>query len=634
MPNQQLGKGTKRVNENEMMEVPNRNLVANSGLQQQAGTAQPVSPFRMLRKEEISKLSPEQQKAYREKQSQNQYQMFLVHTNRALEDLRRVTPKLTPLVMDAPSRARIMKVLTAPATKQMMTRFNVFLYQYFLMTKDSEAVKQLLSYKLHLYPQYKMPSVKAGTWEPEDQFSIGAEYVETSVKDLLTRLSHVMARFGPQQMGTVAAPPTDTPGSYPLSADNLKKHEDMQAAQRAKRPAQEVPPAPTASQPPPPFNDASPRGQGTPRYAPPGLKPVMKQEDLRIPSKRQKKTHQDNAALTPVGGHVTPALSPQVVKAQKLEGLPLKCPVVGCEFRDIGFATKGELERHSNTAHKPVEEYIADPLAFFLESIRDGLGLDENGEAKANPKMETLKALEMQKTLSNSGGGGSSKPPTPGPSGAAMARGVSQASGPKVASPNPSQILGAKGRPGSENIRVAVAPGPQAWDQTNVTLSDLRNTFGDLTNVRPRISLTHYDPLSAGNDVTEFMDEFMESDAWTKMQETAVNIDSASSKATESPAQHSDRGQGSSDISKGDDVFIKIGTEDTELAESWALPELRLEPESGADGMDEADDWLEMDFQDAARTGDVDVAVDMDVEWKEVDWDKLLAEQDNAVGKK
>ncbi len=624
--NQQSGKVMKRANDNEVMEVPNPNPPNNSGMQPQAGTGQPAPPFRVLAKEEISRLSPEQQKAYRERQNQYQQQMFLTHIARLTEEVRRTSPGLRPLVMDAPGRARIVKVLTAPGTRQMLARFNGFLYQYFLMTKNSDAIKQLLSYKMHLFPQYTPTSIKAGTWEAADQFSIGADYAETAVKDLLARFNHVMSRVGPQQPAASVATPSDATGSHPLSADNLKKHQDMQAAQRAKRPAQEVPPAPTASRPPFTFTDTSPRGQGTPRYAPAGIKQGLQQEDLKLPSKRQKKTHQENVVSTPIGGQATPAVSPQMAKGKKPDDLPFKCAVAGCEFQKKGFAMKNDLDNHSNTAHKPVEEHIADPLAFFLESMRDGMGLDENGEPKAKPKTEMLKAPEMQKTFSKTAGPGS-KPSTPAPSAAAMGRGVSQASGRKDASPNPSQLAGAKGRPDSEHVGATVKD--HVWNTSNVSLSDLQNTFGDLVSGGPRIPLNHHDPLGQNDDIGEFMDEFMESEAWTKMQKTAANVDNASSKATQSPAQHSDRGRASSDISKGDDVFIKIGTEDTELAESWALPELRLEPESGAEGADETEEWLNMDFADAS-TDDIDNAADMDFEWKEVDWDKLLAEQDKA----
>ena len=627
--NQQSGKGLKRGTDAEMTEVLNPNLAPNSGLSQQAGNALPAAPpFRMLSKEEVSRLPPEQQKAYRERQNQHQQQMFLAHIFRLTEDVRRASPGLQPLVMDAASRARIVKVLTAPGTKQMLARFNVFLYQYFLMTKNSDAVKQLLSYKMHLFPQYTPTSIKAGTWEPVDQFSIGADYAETAVKDLLARFNHVMARVGPQQPAANAASPSDATSSLPLSADNLKKHQDMQAAQRAKRPAQEAPPAPTVSRPPFTFTDPPPRGQGTPRYAPAGLKQGLQQEDLKLPSKRQKKTHQDNAASTPIGGQATPAMSPQTAKAKVAEAVSFKCIVAGCPFQAKGFATKHDLDQHSNVAHKSVEEPIDDPLSFFLESARDGLGLDESGEPKAKSKTETLKAPEMQKTISKTSVI-DSRPLTPTPSSAAMAKGASQTSGAKDAPPNSSQLAGTKGRPVKETVGAEVTD-HQAWNTSKVSFSDLQNTFGDLVSGRPRTSLNHHDPLRANNDMGEFMDQFMESEAWTKMQETAVNVENASSRATESPAQHSDRGQGSTDSSKGDDVFIKIGAEDTELSESWALPELRLDPVAGAEGADEADEWMKMDFEDASTGDSMDIAGHMDFEWKEVDWDRLLAEQDKA----
>lgn len=618
----------KRANENEVVEVPNPNLVSSAGVQQQAGPGQPLPSFRPLNREEVSGLSPEQLKQYRDRQAQHQYRMFFSHIDQLTREIASASPPLKPVVMDELSRARIIKVLTAPGTRQMLTRFSVFLYQYFLMTKDLNAVKQLLSYKMHLFPQYTGVSIRTNTWEPAEQFTIDADYAEAAVKDVLARFNHVMSRVGAQPPVATAAPLTDANGSHPLSADNLKKHQDMQVAQRAKRPAQEVPPAPTASQPPFTFNDGSPRGQGTPRYAPAGPKQGLKQEDLKLPSKRQKKAHPDNTVSTPVGGQATPAMSPQAVKPQRVDELPLKCSVVGCAIGDKGFITKGELDRHSNTAHKPVEEYIADPLAFFLESMRDGLGLDANGEPKVKPEMERLKVGEMQQTIGKTAGAGS-KPSTPGPSAAAMARGISQTSGPKGASPNPSHIFGAKGRAGGDTPRAPVVTNRQPWDESNVSFSDLRNTFGDLIGSQPHVSLNHHDPLSASNYVAEFMDEFMESEAWTKMQGTGANIDAASSKATQSPAQQSEPGQGSSDISKGDDLFIKIGAEDTELAESWALPELRLEPESGTAGADDIDDWMKMDFEDASLGAiDVNLGTDMDFEWKKADWSKFSAEPD------
>lgn len=627
-PNQQSGKGMKRASENEVTDASSKNLAYNAGLQQQAGASQPAPAPRMLSKEEISRLPPEQQKSYRERQNQLQQQMFLGHIARLTEEVRRTSPVLHPRAMDAASRSRIVKVLTAPATKQMLSRFNVFLYQHFLLMKSLDTVKQLLSHKMHLFPQYTPASIRAGTWEPADQFSIDADYAELAVKDLLGHFSQIISRFGPQQPMPNAAPPSDATGSHPLSADNLKKHQELQVAQRAKRPAQEAPPAPTVSQPPFTFTDASPRGQGTPRYAPARLKQGLKQEDLKLPFKRQKKTHPENAVSTPVGGQATPAMSPLTTKSKQPEQLLFKCTVAGCQFQDKGFATKSELDDHSNTAHKPVEEHIADPLAFLLDSVRDGLGLDENGEPKARPKGQQSKAPEMQKTSSRSAGL-ASKPSTPAPSATMMVRGASQLSGPKDASPNPLQGTGAKGQPSGKDPGSAVTE-HQGWDKSIVSLSDLRNTFGDLISEGPRASLNHYDPLGANNNIAAFMDEFMESEAWTKIQETAVHVDTASSKATGSPALHSDRGQGGSDTSKGDEMFIKIDAEDTELAESWALPELKLDSVGGADSADEVDAWMKMDFGEAPEA-DGEMAGGMDFEWKDVDWDKLLAEEDKAA---
>jgi hypothetical protein len=629
LTNQQQGKGVKRGGDDEVKEVPNPNIPARPGSQQHPAPGQPAAPTRVLSKEEVARLPLEQQKAYREKQNQHQFQMFQALVGRLTEEIRRSLPGLRPLAMDASSRARIVNVLTNPQTKQMLTRFNLFLYHYFLMTRNPDLLKQPLSHKMQLLPQYTSDSVKANTWEIAGQFSIGADYAETAVKDLLTRYQQVMSRIGPQPPVSNAPPPPEASGSHPLSADNLKKHQDMQAAQRAKRPAQEVPPAPTVSQPPFTFTDGSPRGgQGTPRYAPGGLKQGLKQEDLKLPSKRQKKTHQDTSALSPVANQPATSMSPQAVKMPKQDDLPFKCGVAGCEFLEKGFATKAELDNHSSTAHKPVEEHIDDPLAFFLESMRDGLGLDGDGQPKNQiAKAGSSTATGMQKTTGKKSGV-DSKPPTPAPGAAAMARVASQASGAKAATPKAGQPPEPK--PGAGAGKAAPINADDAlWASSNVSLSDLHNTFGGLVASGPRTSLTHHDPLAPNTDIADFMDEFMESERWTKIQESAAAVSSnetPSSKATESPAQQSDRGQshGDSDISKGDELFIKIGAEDTELAEAWALPELRIEGDGDGEGVEE---WMNMEFGDAV-TGDLDITETMDFEWKEVDWDKVLAEQE------
>jgi hypothetical protein len=53
--------------------------------------------------------------------------------------------------------------------------------------------------------------------------------------------------------------------------------------------------------------------------------------------------------------------------------------VGSCDYHLKGIATKPELTAHSASAHKNVDEPIADPIAFLDEESRKALDLDLSG---------------------------------------------------------------------------------------------------------------------------------------------------------------------------------------------------------------------------------------------------------------
>lgn len=196
-----------------------------------------------------------------------------------------------------------------------------------------------------------------------------------------------------------------------LSAANLQQQQQaLQAAAQLKLQRNEshrqnrVPAAPTAAQPPFLLGAQSP--DGTPHaYGP----TVLTQDQLKFPPpKKRKPNQQGSAASTPAQVQAAPASSspPQMVKipspeAQRQQAVPqtFKCPLGNCDASKSGFNSQAELAKHMADMHEPKEPPIDDPLAWAMESVRLGLGLDAHGKMKPRkeePKAEN-KALEAPK---------------------------------------------------------------------------------------------------------------------------------------------------------------------------------------------------------------------------------------------
>jgi hypothetical protein len=363
----------------------------------------------------------------------------------------------------------------------------------------------------------------------------------------------------------------------------------------------------------------------------------LKQEDLKLdPNKKRKKNPPGTAVSTPATNQGTPAPvpSPQQTKTRKLEPNSFKCTVTGCEHQTGGFQTKDDLDAHTKTAHKPPEEHIADPRAFFIEHARRGLGLDESGQppkkVDTQPTQEGLKAADMQKSFSRTSAANiktESKPSTP----AAMARGPSQ-NGMKPGSPASNlprtPQLGGENALGDKSAGAATTigkttkaehPGASLWESSPIPLASLQETFND-------INMDSVMALDPGMDIDNLMGLYLQSNIWTKPQPDVNGIPPDDS-SNESPAQNSDDGRArqpslDSDASKsGDETFVKIDDIDMKMVDvddSWSLPEL-----VGHDNVFlEDDEWGNITFDELNMSEDEGEA------WKDVDWDKLLQAED------
>lgn len=177
------------------------------------------------------------------------------------------------------------------------------------------------------------------------------------------------------------------PQPSPLSAANLEKQTQAlkQAQNRTVGKTAQPPAAPTTSQPPFQFEiQQSPAGN--PKYY--GEQRIT-QANLVIPPARKKAKTGAGQASPPMLQQQTPgSSSPQVntpspATIRKPEPPKLTCPEPGCEMNSTGFPTEEALNAHRQEEHiKPFEN----PYAFVQEQMAAALGLDAQGNPKAQPK--------------------------------------------------------------------------------------------------------------------------------------------------------------------------------------------------------------------------------------------------------
>ena len=280
------GKGNKRMSDDDVVEISGPVAGAQPRPQstqilgkQMPGLAQDI----------IDKTSQTARQQYDSLRAQNQHNQQELIKKRIFELTSEVQSTMPVTLQnkskDPDSRARILKVLTSDDTKNMLGRFDQLLGPYLLLTKDEAAVKRLISQRLYFLHQYKPNSIPTKVFEPQDNFSISADYAEGAMKEMIAKFQQTLEPTQkPAALRHPGLPPSQA--HQPLSLEQLRQLQEQNEAQRKIKGAKltDAPAAPTATQPPFPMGDS--RGHGTPRYATQGLK----QEDLKLdPSKKRKK---------------------------------------------------------------------------------------------------------------------------------------------------------------------------------------------------------------------------------------------------------------------------------------------------------------------------------------------------------
>ena len=665
---------------------PNEDGADGGSLNNLTKQMQAQSSIQQPTEDQFRKMTPEQQQEYLSRRRQAtrpavtglSEQDAAHHLPSMWQEILQTTPKPGRLPLNGNDHTRMVAILTLDKTHNMLKRVEPLMKKYFQHTGDRAGTMDLMKQRYIVSMQYKHGTLGT-TFEPVDQFSITPQQLEQCVKNIELKFKEVSDMFGgPTRMAHAKAmqqaqaqaqasaqgkanlayqqhqaqilanaqtqakaqahmqasnPPqthagqTQSVPQQPLSAENLQQFQQQQDAQRAKR-SGEIPAQPGASSPH--------NGHGTPVY---GQLGGIKQEDLKLPPdpKRRKKNNQPAAPTTPRKTNA----SPQVQK--KAEEPKHKCVVEGCGHAKKGFSSEAELEKHVGLAHKK-EEQIEDPLAYMMDNVRNALGLDERGEPRVKSAKDSATRPQAQPMVSSVSKDRSIKQSSSAP----MSREVSKA-GLKAASPiaaanksiksagkatvqtptakdKPTPIAGAAKKTQDAQQKMA----PDSWNESPVSLSALQNTFGEF---KTEPGFDDSQEWVAGfpmeMDMDDMMSAFVESDAWTKIQEPKTQDSSAASDQTKpSPAQNSD-----SDISKSDDLYIKIDPH-VPLGEDWNWEDLIASDGEDVEMVNANDakgvEGVIFDDFDLKELDNLGVEEDS---WKEIDWEKVMAQHEAEKAK-
>ncbi|KAG9793388.1 hypothetical protein ABEF93_002141 [Exophiala dermatitidis] len=518
-PSQPNGLPVKRTNEEEVANAPKQMQNQVEGIKFPNG--------QVLTKEQFYALDPVKKQQYINLQRQQATVRRIFEIGK---EVQASMPKPRPIMnMDAGSRKRLTSLLTSDNVKNMLGRFDSFLMALYRIEPNDSAIKQLVAQKLQLFAQYKPQSLQNRAFEVVDNFSISPETAESIVNNISSKFQQTAAQIPLQNKAR--------PQPAQLTPENLSLLEAQEQERKKSLKSNQPPPAPTATQPP--FQIGDPRGQGTPRYATPGLK----QEDLKLPAdpKRRKKNQQQTTGPQGTSGTPTSTTSPQATKASKPADM-FKCPVAGCEHQAKGFPSQAELDQHHNVAHKLDMEPVTDPVAFLHESLRSAFNLDENLKQIKKPKSEKQ------------------------PSAALNVKGESHAATPTAMSKIPSQ----QGAPGTT---AAKATGTEddndPWQHSNTSLDQLRAIFGG----------DDWEELFPSREKTEeFQARFYEayrnqSERWRKIVEGPNGaLTDTSTEKSKSPGNGSDKDGSAESATTAEDkknaaATAKKGSED----DSWIV---------------------------------------------------------------
>lgn len=274
-----------------------------------------------------------------------------------------------------------------------------------------------------------------------------------------------------------------------------------QPTQRNNHPRDQAPAAPTSDKPPFSFESPQPRGDGVPKY---NERPnELTRDNLKLPANKRLK--KNDATASPVN---TPPKLPTVAATPpgpKLASPPmprveplLSCPEPACAKKT--FSTAEALQSHTEEFHR--EKDPEDPLAYCLENVRRGLGLDNSGKLAnkdSNAKMErSISSQAMKQSASSQGrtpvkvetGTPMSRTATNNASNLGLPRtpqdmATSKSSGPDV---TPGKTPGGKGNTSAPPSKEPLTPPPDLWSGVGMSPAELAKCFPSMEKLSATIS--------------------------------------------------------------------------------------------------------------------------------------------------
>lgn len=319
---------------------------------------------------------------------------------------------------------------------------------------------------------------------------------------------------------TVPRNPQTQPADPPVR-QMPKQHPGQRHGSRDTR----APAAPTTDKPPNfPFGPTSPP-HGIPQY--PADTPPLTQEKLTLPqNKKRKPNNQPSSSVTtPAQLQSTPAStsSPQINKIQSPQATKVDAyaPAIRCNASNCDssrrFATTEELLSHIETSHTSEEPLIEDPLAWFLESARFGLGLDEDGKLK--PTKKDPSATNIERTVNSQpmhassstgkvvmkleGGTPMSRIATQGGQSSTPSLPITPQQGSAIRSPSSDVKVGTSkisqaggGKAGAPVSKDTLTPPHESWADAAISPSELSTCFPTLADLQGSVGLNSLTPAS------------------------------------------------------------------------------------------------------------------------------------------
>ena len=374
---------------------------------------------------------------------------------------------------------------------------------------------------------------------------------------------------------------------HALNAANLEQQQLALKAsvQRERKQENRAPAAPTSAQPPFSFGAQSPHG--VPQYPGPN---DLTQEKLKFPPAKRRKNNQSvSAESTPAQTYNTPisTSSPQLVRVtppdaqrQQPVAFTIKCHNSDCDGTESVFTSQVDLERHVAYNHPLKEAQPENPLQWCFDSIRFGLGLEENGRPKEldggtatdqtaveAPKMKASASSQSQRFIKQEATAMSRNGTQNGPSPARNALTTPQAAH-GVKTPASESKVGVKDKKALETksslapTTMPLTPPQDPWATSSVSSASIIDCFSTLNDLQTM--------------------------PWSQMQHMLTPQSTMSSNKSEKNSPRA------SDVSENDALDIELN------ANNWIPADWFPDPNfGGLETLTFDDDLMKMDFDTA-----------------------------------